>query len=40
MQNVSILAGAIAFARRPPFIAERCFRTAFISWIVAPDQSN
>src|SRR5438874_733937 len=25
-----------AAARRPPWIAERCLRTVFISWIAAP----
>ncbi len=33
--SVSTRAG-VAAARRPPLIAERCFRTQLISWIVAP----
>ena len=36
MRKACSEAGAAAAASRPPLIAERCLRTAFISWIVVP----
>ena len=33
-------AGAAAAARRPPLIADIALRTAFISWIGAPERSS
>ncbi len=38
--SVTTRAGEAAAASRPPLIAERCFRTAFISVIVAPLASS
>ena len=38
--RVNTEAGEAAAASRPPLIADRCFRTAFISPIVAPEASN
>src|SRR5437764_134144 len=38
--NVTTRAGAAAAARRPPLIADRCFLTALISPIVAPERNN
>src|SRR5713101_2209262 len=38
--RVRMRAGAAAAARRPPLIAERCFRTVLISPIVAPARST
>ncbi len=38
--RASVSAGNSARARSPPFIAERCFRTALISWMVAPHASK
>ena len=36
-EMISARTGApVAAARRPPWIAERCLRTVFISWIAAP----
>ena len=40
MSRVSMRAGRQASARRPPLIAERCFRTQLISPIVAPEFSS
>ena len=34
--NVTTLAGAQASARRPPLISDKCFRTQFISEMLAP----
>ena len=36
----STRAGWAAMARRPPLMAERCFRTVFISTMLAPDFSS
>ena len=38
--RVTTRAGAAAAARRPPLIADRCFRTAFISVMLAPQASS
>src|ERR671915_286650 len=36
-EMMSATTGALdAAARRPPWIADRCLRTVFISWIAAP----
>ncbi len=40
MISAQTLAGAAAMARRPPLISETCFRTQFISAIVAPERSK
>ena len=40
MRYVTTRAGWAAAARRPPFTAERCLRTQFISAIVAPLRSR
>jgi hypothetical protein len=34
------VASGAAIANRPPFTAEKCFRTVFTSLIGAPDPSN
>ena len=41
ISNVATAApGAAWSASRPPFTAERCLRTQFISWMVAPERSS
>ncbi len=40
MSSVTTRAGYAAAASRPPLIAERCFRTVFISPMVAPEESS
>ena len=40
ISHESTRAGWAAIARRPPLMAERCFRTVFISTMLAPDLSS
>ena len=40
ISQLSTRAGCAAIARRPPLIADRCFRTVFISTMLAPERSK